>query len=76
MNYEELENPEIIKGTRIDRIARGSGVKPEEVRELLKEFNNMVKAMKNMKGNRKLMKVLKKQFGKELPGLDNQDQTT
>ncbi|MEM4395468.1 MAG: signal recognition particle protein Srp19, partial [Thermoplasmata archaeon] len=76
MTYEELENPEIIKGTRIDRIARGSGVKPEEVRELLKEFNNMVKAMKNMKGNRKLMKVLKKQFGKELPGLDNQDQTT
>ncbi len=76
MTYEELENPEIIKGTRIDRIARGSGSRPEDVRELLKEFNNMVKAMKNMKGNRKLMRVLKKQLGKELPELENQDQGT
>ncbi|MBD6955532.1 MAG: signal recognition particle protein Srp54 [Thermoplasmata archaeon] len=74
MTYEELENPGIIKGTRIDRIARGSGTRPEDVRELLKEFNNMVNAMKNMKGNRKMMRLLKKQFGKEMPGLDEENQ--
>jgi signal recognition particle subunit FFH/SRP54 (srp54) len=74
MTYEELENPEIIKGTRIERIARGSGTRPEDVRELLKEFNNMVKAMKNMKGNRKMMRLLKKQFGKEIPGLEDENQ--
>ena len=73
MTYEELENPEIIKGTRIERIARGSGSKPEDVRQLLKEFNNMVKAMKNMKGNRKMLRLMKRQFGKNLPDLEEKE---
>jgi hypothetical protein len=34
----------------------------------------MVKAMKNMKGNRKMMRLLKKQFGKEIPGLEDENQ--
>ncbi len=73
MTYEELENPEIIKGTRIERIAKGSGSKPEDVRQLLKEFNNMVRAMKNMKGNRKMLRLMKKQFGKNLPDLEEKE---
>ncbi len=66
MTNEELENPDIIKGSRISRIARGAGVSEEEVRILLKDFNNMVKMMKGMKGNRKMIKMLRKQMGKEL----------
>ncbi len=73
MTYEELENPDIIKGTRIERIARGSGMKEEDVRELLKEYNKMLKAIKEMKGNRKMMRILRKQFGKNIPGLEEED---
>ncbi len=62
MTYEELENPEIIKASRIRRIARGSGKSEREVRALLKEYNRMKKMMKQMRGNRKLMRALKKQM--------------
>ncbi len=62
MTYEELENPEIIKASRIRRIARGSGKSEQEVRALLKEYNRMKKTMKQMRGNRKLMRALRKQM--------------
>ncbi len=62
MTYEELENPEIIKASRIRRIARGSGKTEQDVRALLKEYNKMKKAMKQMRGNRKLMRALRKQM--------------
>ena len=60
MTYEELENPEIIKGTRIRRIALGSGKGEDEVRSLLKEYKRMKKMMKQVKGNRKLMRAIRK----------------
>ena len=72
MTYEELENPDIIKGTRIRRIARGSGRGEDEVRSLLKEYKKMKKTMKQMKGNRKLMRALRKGMKSgnfNLPGL-------
>ena len=62
MTYEELENPEIIKASRIRRIARGSGKSEQEVRALLKEYHRMRKAMKQMRGNRKLMRALRRQM--------------
>ncbi|MDR3222746.1 MAG: signal recognition particle protein Srp54 [Methanobrevibacter sp.] len=46
MTTYELENPKKIKQSRVTRIARGSGVKNEEVKELLKYYNNTKKAMK------------------------------
>jgi signal recognition particle subunit SRP54 len=48
MNNQEMENPKIIKQSRIMRIAKGSGVKNEEVKELLKYYNNTKKAMKGI----------------------------
>ncbi len=72
MTYEELEEPDIIKGTRIKRIARGSGRSEEEVRSLLKEYKKMKKTMKQVKGNRKLMRALRKGMKSgelNLPGL-------
>ena len=62
MTEEELENPEIIKGTRILRIARGSGRSPREVRELLKHYRMARKAIKGMRGNRRLRRILAKQL--------------
>jgi signal recognition particle subunit SRP54 len=46
MTKYEMKNPKKIKQSRITRIARGSGVKNEEVKELLKYYSNTKKAMK------------------------------
>lgn len=62
MTEEELEDPKIIKSSRIMRIARGSGADPKDVRELLKQYNMSKKAVKGFLGNRKLRKQLLKQL--------------
>ena len=49
MTEEELLNPKIIDGSRIRRIAIGSGTSPQEVKELLKYYNTMKNLMKRMK---------------------------
>ncbi len=49
MTAEELDNPQIIKSTRIQRIARGSGTDAREIKQLLRQFNQMKKMMKGMK---------------------------
>ena len=48
MTEEEMLNPKIIKQSRIQRIARGSGVDESEVKELLKYYNNTKKTMKGI----------------------------
>ncbi len=48
MSDYEMENPKVIKQSRVMRIAKGSGVKNEEVKELLKYYNNTKKAMKGI----------------------------
>ena len=63
MTLEEQENPEIIKSSRVQRIAMGSGTSVQDVRELLKQFNQSKKALKGMTGNRKLRKQMMKQIG-------------
>jgi signal recognition particle subunit SRP54 len=60
MTDEEMENPQLIKGTRIARIARGSGLETKDVKELLRYYNmskNMMKNMKNRKVMRQMMKM-------------------
>ncbi len=41
MTQEERRNPEVLTRSRIERIARGSGRKEEEVRELLRQYKQM-----------------------------------
>ena len=48
MTKEEMENPKIIKHSRIARIAKGAGVDESEVKDLLKYYNNTKKAMKGI----------------------------
>lgn len=48
MTTKEMENPKIIKRSRIERIAKGSGVEETDVKELLKYYNNTKKAMKGI----------------------------
>ncbi|WP_456371183.1 signal recognition particle protein Srp54 [Geoglobus sp.] len=62
MTEEELLNPKIIDGSRIRRIAIGSGTSPQEVKELLKYYNTMKSLMKRMKKGRLPIKGLKMGF--------------
>ncbi len=45
MTPYERANPDVIKGSRVQRIARGSGRKVEEVHRLLKQFDQIRKMM-------------------------------
>ena len=63
MTDAEMEDPKVIKGTRINRIAYGAGVTPHDVRELIKQYEQSKKTMKNMMGNRKTRKQIMKQMG-------------
>jgi signal recognition particle subunit SRP54 len=49
MTDEELDDARIIKGNRVQRIARGSGTSPQEVKLLLNQFNTMNKTFKRMR---------------------------
>ncbi|MFH1637368.1 MAG: signal recognition particle protein Srp54 [Candidatus Woesearchaeota archaeon] len=50
MTKEELEEPEIITGGRVERIAKGAGVSIGNVRDLLKQYRMAKKMLKMMKG--------------------------
>jgi signal recognition particle subunit SRP54 len=63
MTNEEKEDPSIIKASRVQRIAVGSGTSVHEVRDLLKQYNQSKKAIKGVMGNRKMRKQLMKQMG-------------
>ena len=62
MTPKEREKPKILSSSRIRRVARGSGTTEKEVKELLKQYNNMKKMMKTFR--RKKLPF----FGKGLPG--------
>ncbi|MFH1506528.1 MAG: signal recognition particle protein Srp54 [archaeon] len=69
MTKEELEEPEEITGSRVERIAKGSGVTVAEVRGLIKQYKQSKKMMKMMKGGsekdmEKMMKKLQSGGGK------------
>ena len=55
MTSRERKNPEIIKASRKQRIAKGSGRSVEEVNRLLNQFESMKKMMKQVtSGNFKM----------------------
>ena len=56
MTPEERHNPDIIKASRKERIARGCGLTVTDVNKLLKQFEEMKKMMK-MLGNNKNFKL-------------------
>jgi signal recognition particle subunit SRP54 len=52
MTPRERRSPGIIDGSRRRRIAGGSGVQVQDVNRLLKQFQEMQRVMKSMKGGR------------------------
>ncbi|HOB06578.1 MAG TPA: signal recognition particle protein Srp54 [Methanoculleus sp.] len=66
MTPSELDDPSIIGSSRVQRIARGAGVAPEDVRELIKYYKIMQRALKGMRGmdsGRFNMQRMMKKFG-------------
>ncbi len=64
MTSVELDDPTVLNGSRIQRIARGAGAQLEEVRELIKYYKMMKRTFKGLKGGEKGMQRLMKKFGK------------
>src|SRR5574344_1337492 len=52
MTPKERTNPEILNGSRRNRIARGSGTDIQQVNRLLKQFDQTRKMMKMVTGNK------------------------
>jgi signal recognition particle subunit SRP54 len=50
MTLKERANPKILNGSRRARIAKGSGRPVAEVNRLLKQFKEMQKIMKQVRG--------------------------
>jgi signal recognition particle subunit SRP54 len=69
MTPHEREYPAVIKGSRKRRIASGSGTQIQDVNRLLKQFTQMQKMMKKMKGGgmTKMMRGLKGQIPGGIP---------
>jgi signal recognition particle subunit SRP54 len=70
MTLKERSNPEIIKGSRKRRIAAGSGTQVQDVNRLLKQFDDMQRMMKKMKGGgmMKMMRNMKGLMGGDMGG--------
>ncbi len=49
MTLQERENPKILSSSRIRRVARGSGTSEKEVKELLTQYKNMRRLMKQLR---------------------------
>lgn len=58
MTPDEREHPEIINGSRRQRIAKGSGTTLQEVNRLLKQFEDMRKMMRAATSMRNPMKMM------------------
>jgi len=62
MTKAEREDAKLLKkgNKRIERIAAGSGTKPEEVRELIAQFEKMEKMVNSLKKNRGMRRKMEK----------------
>ncbi len=59
MTPQERENPEILNGSRRNRIAKGSGTNIQEVNKLIKQFDDTRKMMKMMGNKEQMAKMMR-----------------
>jgi signal recognition particle subunit SRP54 len=59
MTAQERQEPNILNGARRRRIARGSGTRLQDVNQLMKQFGDVQKMMKQLSGGR---------LGRRMPG--------
>lgn len=58
MTLKEIESPKLSRA-QVERIASGSGTKPEDVRALLHQYNQMRAAIKKIRKDRRFTRMLK-----------------
>jgi signal recognition particle subunit SRP54 len=63
MTTEERQDPSMLNGARRRRIARGSGTRLQDVNQLMKQFGDLQKVMKQLSGGR---------LGRRIPGMFGQ----
>jgi signal recognition particle subunit SRP54 len=63
MTAQERRDPNILNGARRRRIARGSGTRLQDVNQLLKQFGDVQKMMKQLSGGK---------LGRRMPGMFGQ----
>jgi signal recognition particle subunit SRP54 len=65
MTAEELDDPSVLGSSRIQRIAFGAGATPEDVRELIRYYKMMKRALKGARGGQGKfnMQRMMKRFG-------------
>ena len=68
MTPKERHFPDVIKGSRKKRIAAGCGLQVQDVNRLLKQFTQMQKMMKKMKGGG-MAKMMRSMKGQLPPGM-------
>jgi signal recognition particle subunit SRP54 len=76
MTPREREEPELIAGKRLDRIARGSGVTPKEVGALVEQFLQMRKMMQQLMKVGDAMKGMKPGPDGQMPNLGDRPSIT
>jgi signal recognition particle subunit SRP54 len=72
MTIQERRKPDLLNGSRRQRIAAGAGVKIADVNQLIKQFQQMQKMMRMMKGGnqKKLMRQMEAMKGRGgFPGM-------
>jgi signal recognition particle subunit SRP54 len=72
MTLQERRKPEVLNGSRRQRVAQGAGVKIADVNQLVKQFQQMQKVMRMMKGGnqKKMMRQMEAMRGKGgFPGM-------
>src|SRR5437016_1685317 len=72
MTDDEMKDPKTVKSSRVQRIARGAGVAPRDVKELIRNYETSRKALKGFAGNRKMRKQILHQL--EASGVDLGDE--
>jgi len=63
MTPQERQRPEILNGSRRRRISKGSGTTPADVNQLLNQFKQTQKMMKQMSKSRNPMQLMKMMKG-------------
>jgi len=70
MTIQERQHPNLLNGSRRNRIAQGAGLQVRDLNALIKQFQQMKKMMRMMKGPkaRKMMKKMKNS-GMDMPDM-------
>ncbi len=64
----ELEDPDIVDNSRVERISKGSGISSTDIKEMLKQYKQFKKITKMFKGNKNDMSKFMRKFQGRMPG--------